>query len=288
MARRAVSVLAAAALACGLAMAAAPAFAQQGGGCTREELQKSLDEYLDAQQTGDSTRIHTAGWVRYFENGEERSFLTGIASRPLKIDFHRSLLDPQSCQSFTELVVTDPAHPYVLGVILQVRGGTVGSIDILITDHDKGWLFNAANTLKYAEAEDWKPLPAEQRPTREQLIKAADAYLDLFNDKTAVVPWGTPCARLEGGAYTGKGLPTDSCNVGVPTGVKIVDRSYVVDTDLGAVAVRNTFGTNELPDIHSFRLEGGKLRYVHTITVCKSFNCGFKQTPASLQQTAQK
>ena len=31
----------------------------------------------------------------------------------------------------------------------------------------------------------------------------------------AAVPWGFPCVRVEGGAYTGKGSPADSCEVGV-------------------------------------------------------------------------
>jgi hypothetical protein len=279
------------ALAGAVLLGAAPAFAQfGGGGCTREMLQTSVDQYLQAQAEADPTKIRTGEWVQYFQDGKEASLLTGIVMTPLKIDFHRSLLDTQSCQSFTEVVVTDPAHPYVLGVALQNRGPGVGQITTLVTDHDKGWLFNAANTLKYSKAEDWSPIPEGQRDSRDALIAAASAYLDLFNDKTVQVPWGSPCARLEGGLYTGKGAPgqatpQDSCNVGVPSGVKITDRRFIVDPELGAVTALVTFGDNQLPDAHTFRIEHGKIRYVHTITVCKTFNCGFK-LPEQLQQTA--
>jgi hypothetical protein len=81
--------------------------------------------------------------------------------------------------------------------------------------------------------------------------------------------------------YTGKGgpgvsAPEDSCNVGVPAGVKIVDRRYIVDEVQGAVTVLSRFGADANPDAHTFRLEHGKLRYVHTITVCKKPNCGLK------------
>ena len=74
------------------------------------------------------------------------------------------------------------------------------------------WLFNAANTLKYANQEDglWGEIAVAKRDTRKTIQAAADAYLDIFNDKSVKVPWGTPCARLEGGSYTGKGQPTDS------------------------------------------------------------------------------
>lgn len=87
------------------------------------------------------------------------------------------------------------------------------------------------------------------------------------------MPWGTPCARLEGGAYTGKGAASDSCNVGVPSGVKLVNRQYVVDEEYGTVDVMMDFGgtvggAGGLPDSHEFRVEAGKLRYVHTLSSC--------------------
>ncbi len=271
--------LAGAALASGLLLGAAPAFAQ--GACTRADLQTATDNYLNVQTSGDLTQLHSGLWVQYSEQNDVASMATGVISKPQKIDFHRTLIDTASCSTFTEVIITDPAHPYVLGAYVVARGGQVGDVELLVTDHDKGWLFNPAGTLKYSTAENWSEIPAAERDSRETLIAAANAYLDYFNDKKVNVPWGSPCARLEGGLYTGKGAPgvatpDDTCNVGVPDGQKMVDRSYVVDEALGAVTVRLTFGKSELPDAHTFRVEHGKIRYVHTITVCKTFNCGFK------------
>jgi hypothetical protein len=268
------------AMACGLLFAAAPASAQFAP-CSKADLEAATNGYLQAQAEGDLTKIPMTLWVQYFEQMNEGSMSTGLISKPEKIDFHRTLFDTKSCSTFTESVINDPAHPYVLGTLLQVRGGQVGAIEMLITDHDKGWLFNAADTMRYSAAENWGVIPEAERDSRETIIAAANAYLDLFNDKNAKTPWGTPCERLEGGMYTGKGGPgvagpDDSCNVGVPSGVKIVNRRYIVDESLGAVTVLNNFGTNQLPDAHTFRVEKGKLRYVHTITVCKTYNCGFK------------
>ncbi len=272
-----------AACAAALLLAAAPAFAQFGGACSRAELQQSADDYIAAQTAGEPAKMHFTLWVSYTEQLEEASMMSGFASKPQKIDFHRAFIDAPNCQVFIEEMITDPAHPYVVGVALRARGGQVNGIDMLITD--KGdWLFNAANTLKYDQAENWSEIPEAQRDSRETLQKAADAYLDLFNDKTVQVPWGSPCERLEGGMYTGKGAPgtttpEDSCSVGVPSGVKIVERRYIIDEALGAVTVISQFGNNSLPDAHTFRIEHGKLRYVHTITVCKTDNCGFKLPP---------
>ena len=271
--------LAPAVLVAGFLLAATPASAQFFGTCTRDELKAAADGYIATQSTGDAAQMPLGGWMTYTEQGQLGTMSTGIISKPLKIDFHRTLIDATNCAAYVEVIVTDPAHPYVIGAKLQSRGGGIGDIEVIVTDAGD-WLFNATNTLKYSKAENWDEIPAAERDSRETLLAAANAYLDLFNDKNVQVPWGTPCARLEGGLYTGKGAPgvatpQDSCNVGVPSGVKLVNRKYVVDESLGAVAVFLTFGQNELPDIHTFRIEKGKIRYVHTITMCKSPNCGF-------------
>jgi hypothetical protein len=50
--------------------------------------------------------------------------------------------------------------------------------------------------------------------------------------------------------------------------MKITNRRFVVDPEIGAVVVLSRFSNNELPDSHLFRFERGKIRYVHTLTVC--------------------
>jgi len=266
------------AVALGLTATAMPAFAQ--GGCDRADLQKVADGYIAAQTAGDAGKLPMGQWVQYTEQlDSSASMSTGILSMPQKIDFHRSFLDTETCSTFSEVIIADKAHPYVLGTVISTRGGAANAVDTLITDADD-WLFNADNTLKYSKAEKWTEIPVAERDSRQTLIAAANAYLDYFNDKSVTVPWGTPCARLEGGLYTAKGAPgvaspEDSCDVGVPSDTKLVDRRYIVDDTIGAVAVLLSFGKNQLPDVHSFRIEKGKIRYVHTITVCKTFNCGF-------------
>ena len=253
-------------------------------GCTREDLQYTVSDYIDAQQTADPIKMHMNLWVDYNEQMQNATMSTGLLSKPKKIDFHRALLDTTTCSAFIEEVVTDPANPLVIGSVVNTRGGDVSGMQVVFTDKVNGWLFSPANTKKYSEAENWSVIPAADRDSRQTLQAAADAYLDLFNNKNAKVPWGTPCARLEGGLYTSKAAPgslnpDDSCNVGVPSGVPIVDRTYVIDADLGAVAVLSHFGTNQVPDFHTFRVEKGKIKYVHTITACKTTNCGLKLSP---------
>jgi hypothetical protein len=240
--------------------------------CTRGGLQQAVDLYLTAQAKGDTSGMPLAQGLGYWENVAPADVHTGLLSKPLKIDHHRSILDTDTCQTFTEVIVADKQAPYVLGTRLRVNHDKITEIEILWTTTGY-WLFNADAYLKYSSTEKWDPIPAEERVSRGALVSAANAYLDAFLErKIDLVPWGFPCVRLEGGAYTGKDSPTDSCEVGVPSGVNIVNRRFVVDPVMGTVQVFCTFGAGSpgggsgAPDSHLFRVEKGKLRYVHTLT----------------------
>lgn len=243
--------------------------------CSRAGLQAAVDAYIAAQSAGDASLIRLAEPLSYKEDREPADIAAGILTKPLNIGFHHSILDTEQCQSFTELVDANPVEPYILGVHLTVADGAVSEIDTLITTTGD-WLFNANNFLAWAPEEDWSPIPAAEHDSRETLIAAADAYLDRFSSETVEVPWGYPCRRLEGGARTGNGSAEDTCEAGVPQGVNFPIRHHVVDQELGAVVALVPFGgEGGLPDSHLFRVENGKLRWVHTITVCnrEGMNC---------------
>jgi hypothetical protein len=240
--------------------------------CARGGLQRAVDLYVAAQTKGDTSGLPLAQGLGYFENAAIADIGNGIIRKPLKIDHQRSLLDTATCQTFTEVIVTDKENPYVLGTRLRVNHDKIAEIEIVWTTTGY-WLFNADNYLEYSSTENWDPIPADRRDTRDTLVSAANAYLDAFLEgKIDLVPWGFPCVRTEGGMYTGKGSPSDSCEVGVPSGVNIANRRFVVDEVIGSVVVYCTFGAggpsggSGSADTHLFRVENGKLRYVHTLT----------------------
>ncbi len=250
--------------------------------CTRTDLQAVVDRYIEAAKTGVPSAMPLVSQVRYLENKREIPIGQGIWQTTLNIAFHRSILDVDACETFTEVIQTDETHPNVLGTRLKVVDGAVSEIETLVTD-EGDWLFDADNYLLYSQKENWDIIPPGQRSDRQALIDAAAAYFDVFSDKSAKVPWGVPCARLEGGLYTAKDSddPEASCNVGIPedVSVEITNRHYVADPDLGAVVGFVDFGSSEVPDSHLFRLENGRLRYIHTLTVCLIPNCGFPAPP---------
>jgi hypothetical protein len=259
------------------------ALASAATGCTRASLQATVDKYLDALQKGNPSLMPLSPQVNYMENRNEIPLGQGIWQTPLSVDFYRSLLDVETCQTFTEIAHTSSDHPYLIGTRLKVEDNQISEIESLVADQDD-WLFNAANYMKYSSQEKWDILPPEKRSDRQTLLNAANAYYDTFGDYSnfAKVPWGTPCARIEGGMYTNpNNNPNASCTVGMPKtgGVKIINRHYLVDVDMGTVVGMVAFGAPKRnPDFHEFRLENGKLRYVHTVQVCTiQPNCGLPQ-----------
>lgn len=240
--------------------------------CTREGLQAAADLYIAAQTKGDTGGLPLAKGLGYIENFKPMNIDEGLIKKPMKIDHQRSLLDTSTCQTFTEMIVADKANPYAFGTRLRVNHGLIAEIEMMWTTTGY-WGFNVDNYLKYASAESWDTIPAAKRDTRATLEGAASAYLDAFLEgKKDLVPWGYPCNRTEGGMHTGKGVAEDSCDVGVPSGVNIANRHFVVDETIGAVVAFCTFGAggptggSGAPDTHLFRVENGKLRYVHTLT----------------------
>jgi hypothetical protein len=251
----------------------APAVSYAQVSCTREGLKAATDLYIAAQTKGDITGLPLAKGLGYVENFKPTNIDEGLIKKAMKIDHQRSLLDTSTCQTFTEVIVSDKASPYAFGTRLRVNHGLIAEIEMMWTTTGY-WGFNVDNYLKYTSSEDWGTIPAAKRDTRATLVSAASAYLDAFLEgKGDLVPWGYPCNRTEGGMHTGKGAPDDSCQVGVPSGVNIANRHFVVDEAIGAVVAFCTFGAGSAagggsgaPDTHLFRVENGKLRYVHTLT----------------------
>jgi hypothetical protein len=238
--------------------------------CTRSMLQAAADSYIEAQKTGDLSKIAFAPTVKYFENMSETPKEKGLWNTALPIALHRSFYDVGRCKTFSEIIVTEGGHPYVIGTRLKVQDGKVSEIDSLVTDKDD-WLFNAEDYLKYSSAEDWSVLPVDSRVGRQDLIDAGNQYFDfVFLDGGIRPPWGTPCARLEGGAYTNaKNENKDTCQIPAPLGeLFIVNRTFLVDEEMGVVNVFCRFGNSTgMPDSHTFRLVNGRYRSIHTLSV---------------------
>ncbi|CAN9209531.1 unnamed protein product [Alternaria alternata] len=193
--------------------------------CTREYLQSTADSYVDLMATGQHDRFENLAYsMEYFENNQTASILGGVPALGLAIDFHRSILDTTQCKTMTELIITDPTHPYVIHTQMTLdTEGNVNLIDSIVTDQGD-WAFNATGYQYWNSQESWLPIPEAARDTYKVVKAAGEAYADRCNDITVAVPWGVPCTRLEGGAYTGyKNLSANTCDQ-VPAHVPMTNR----------------------------------------------------------------
>jgi len=113
----------------GVLLAPAAGFAQIS--CSRDGLQRAIDLYIAAQTTGDTAGLPLATGLGYVENLAPTDINQGVIKTAMKIDHHRSLIDASSCQTFTEVIVTNKQKPYVLGTRLRVNHDKIAEIETL-------------------------------------------------------------------------------------------------------------------------------------------------------------
>ncbi|KAI0401690.1 hypothetical protein F4802DRAFT_419289 [Xylaria palmicola] len=265
-------------------LASAGLVSQAWAACSRAALQEAAAAYVQAQAGGKLTLLTLADNTSYAENDKPMEISKGVLSQPVTIDFNRSIYDTTQCATFTELTAATQSHPYVIytRLLFTEDASKITTIESVVTD--KGdWVFNATGHLYWSKQEKWDPIPEGKRDTRAVIQAAGDAYLDQWGDSKKSVPLGTPCARLEGGSYTGQRNPnTNTCAMGAfPQPLKVGHRRYVIDEELGAVDIFNDFPWLEAskpngatPSTNFIRVEGGKIRYIHEVTVCETSGCG--------------
>ncbi|KAI1111635.1 hypothetical protein F5Y14DRAFT_424721 [Nemania sp. NC0429] len=252
--------------------------------CSRETLQKVAATYIGAQASGKPTLLRLVANASYAENDKPLDITKGVLSQPVAIDFNRSIYDTTQCATFTELTAATSEHPYVIHtrMMLTSDGRKIKKIESVVTDSGD-WAFNATGHLYWTRQEKWEPIPRRQRDTRAVIQAAGDMYLDQWGNSTLPVPLGTPCARLEGGAYTGQSAPTaNTCSMGAfPQPLKVANRRYIIDEELGVVDIFNGFPWLEaskpdgsVPSTNLIRVEKGLIRYIHEVTVCETPHCG--------------
>ncbi|KAJ9137205.1 hypothetical protein NKR19_g8294 [Coniochaeta hoffmannii] len=258
--------------------------------CSRTSLQSATARYVAAQGKGSGLAGLVSNFT-YTENDVHVNVTRSILNFPLNITQTRSIHDTVACSSFTEIVAAGLPHQYVIGT--RILWGTsmdgtllAHTIESIVTKPGD-WAFDAPGYLRWNAIESWTPIPESQRDSRAAIKAAGDAYFDRFNNANVTVPFGTPCARLEGGAYTGvNALRNNTCDIGgLPSNIKVTNRRYVIDEVMGVVDIFLGFpgldrsvASRPVPDSHMFRVEGGKIRYIHTVSACFTAGCGMNGT----------
>jgi hypothetical protein len=210
---------------------ASPAAAQQGQ-CSRDTLQDVANRYVKAQQTGSIFTLPVGEWVDYRENYQLVSTATGVIGQPADFAWNVQLVDTGNCRVFVQGVILKP-KPYVVGTRLAWSFTGLGQIGSVVTQPGDPQ-FDAQKASDSASKEDWGTIPEGQRNSRDELMAAAKAYL-------------------------------------AASGPQLTDPEFTVDETKGAVAVTgHTGGADGPAAAEVFRIEGGKVRYIHSMATKKA------------------
>ncbi|KAI1413081.1 hypothetical protein F5Y13DRAFT_198837 [Hypoxylon sp. FL1857] len=257
--------------------------------CTREFLTGATDKYVAAQAAGSPSEVAAlaASNLTYTENEIPKVITEGLLTEPIRIDHNRSIHDTVNCATFTELIAASNPHQYVIGTrIIFNSNNKISLIESIVTDAGD-WAFNATGYLYWNSLENWDPIPEDKRDSREVIQAAGNAYFERFKNASVTIPFAPVCSRLEGGASTAPlNMTGDSCTLaGLPSTLVVTNRRFVVDEVMGVVDIFLGFpgldrsqGQKPMPDSHMFRIESGKIRYIHTVSSCVEAGCGMNGT----------
>ena len=163
--------------------------------CSRSQLGNAVNAYIEAQTAGDPDRMPLAPRAVFMEQMERIGRSDSIVNTALAIDFHRSLLDEYTCQTYTEIIVLDESHSYSIGTRLRVTANAVSEVEVVVTD-EGDWLFNAQNAFDRSSAEDWSIIPESERFGLARFGAKARSDVHLFrleHDKLHYVHTLTVC-----------------------------------------------------------------------------------------------
>jgi len=239
-----------------------------GGG-----LSELLDEYYAALAAGDPGRLPLAADVRFTENGQQIAIGTGLwataagatataaDSRPVTVSEEAYGPGGTAGQVAGWGMVAEGGEggqDALLGVRLKTTGRVISEIETLVVRRAPFGRDTFPASLRERSAAMAEVLEPAERGTREDLVKAANGYLDgVSRDDADLMPVADDCVRVENGLRTvlnpdGAGFPeafVSSGGLGLGVRAQIRTRAFryiedirdrrftVADTERGLVLV---------------------------------------------------
>lgn len=285
------------------ALLLAPAAHSQAIRCQWASLRSATDVFIESQAAGTSSDpIFSSPDLQYAQNGSPLTINSSesLLSTPFTVQHSHTLIDQDACASFTKLILVHPEDAerrLLLGAQIHFNMSTtdarltrVRRLDVVYVGEGDWKMENFTAAAARVEGEDWGALSRGAQDTPETLEAVAEAYLDFLGGAAgdaagggngtagaAAVPWGRPCARLEGSVYTageescaeGLSLPSEGGAEG------ITERTYVMDASVGSVSVVARDGSlGGAPTVLELRVLQGELRYVHQFTATEGVKAG--------------
>jgi hypothetical protein len=275
----------------------------------RAYLDSYADRYFELLPSGGHQQLPTARGVVFTENGQVLRLGQGLWATATGAAGTRAVtvLDGERGEIATWGMVSEAGQDSILGLRLKVDDeGLISDIDtFVVRTNDMSSTFGGSGLLDAARLA--RPTPGlldlvdeRERPTVDELRRAADGYLDgVSGGDAGLIPVADNCLRTENGVQTvlrTDGLlpgrePNPATKMGVAQQVRegvtrhiaaARDRGmYLTDPSRGLVIVRFFFdhrgkvrgwqgrspfiGPNSMPAWEVFKVAGGMIRHIEAI-----------------------
>jgi hypothetical protein len=276
---------------------------------TRAYLRSYADRYFELLPSGEHRQLPTAAGVTFTENGQVLRLGQGLWATAAGAASSRAVtvLDGEAGQVAAWGMVTEAGQDAILGVRLKIDDeGLIAEIDTFVVRfNDMASTFRGSGLLDAGRLA--RPTPGlmdlvdeGERPTADELRRAADGYLDgVSSGDAGLIPVADDCVRIENGVQTvvrtdgalpGR-EPSPATMMGVAQQVRegvtrhiaaARDRGmYLTEPSRGLVMVRFFFdhpgavrgwpgrapftGPNSMPAWEVFKVRGGLIRHIEAI-----------------------
>ncbi len=238
------------ALAVSLTFASVSEVQAQAEQCDRKCLEGMVDQFLEALVARDSSKAPFAPNVKATENGQELGVKDGIWKTATKNSSYRLYFaDVGEGQVGFIGALEERGLPALIALRLKVENRLITESELIVARPREGGLGNPKGFVK-PFPNLVSTLPPEKRVSREELIRAADAYFTGLDEEDSGknVPFDASCQRRENGTITANnpdkkapGMQPMGCKAQFDTGFSkfvtdIRERRFpVVDVERGLV-----------------------------------------------------
>ncbi len=280
-------ILGAAVLLAGLAPSGAIA-KDKAAACDRRCLLSTLTAYTEALTDNDTSRLPLAANLRATANGVVTPLGKSAPWGPNhRLPYRQAFVDPVTGSAVFYGVLTSASRPaagaaesparwWFYVARLKVQGRKITEVEEIAYEKPEGGFGADPATLTLPDRIYDTVLPPDERSSRAELFRLANAYFDAVSHKADYhsVPWHPECQRVELGTFTVNAPGTaGSCGgeFQVPRMKwNVVNRRfYIADVERGLVLAVGDFTTPpEYPNnngsvvMEVFKVQDGLIRHI--------------------------
>ena len=269
-------------------MAPSLANAQGKAACDRRCLLRTLTAYTEALTDDDTSHLPLATSLRVTANGVVTSLGKSAPWGPNhRLPYRQVFVDPLTGSAVFYGILTSAARPatgaaesparwWFYVARLKVRDRKIREVEEIAYEKPEGGFGADPATLTLPDRIYDTVLPTDERSSRTELFRIADAYFDAVSHKVDYhdVPWHPECQRVELGTFTVNApgtagscggefqLPRMKWNV-------VNRRYYIADVERGVVLAVGNFTTPpEYPSnngsvvMEVFKVQDGLIRHI--------------------------